>query len=129
MDTTKILADLHSERERIDRAIAALEALGANSIETTGRPRSGAPNQAAARLTTTPGRRTMSAAARRKISEAAKRRWAAQKSKTDKPQANAKHIAPKQTATKRGITAAGRKRISEMMKKRWAERKKAAAKG
>ena len=62
----------------------------------------------------------MSAAARRRIALAMKKRWAARKGK------KATSTAAKK-ARKGGISAAGRKRISEMMKKRWAEKRKAQA--
>lgn len=121
MDTSKILNELRAESDRIHKAIAALEALDATAavIHTV--------NQPQATSTVGSGKRKMSAAARRKISEAAKRRWAAQKAQTAKPQTSAKQAAPKPAAPKRGMSPAGRKRISEMMKKRWAARKKAAA--
>ncbi len=54
----------------------------------------------------------MSPAARKRISEAMKKRWAAWHGKS----------APKRKA----MSPAARKRLSEMMKKRWAEQKKAA---
>ena len=57
----------------------------------------------------------MSAAARKKISEAMKRRYAELNS------------GRRQNAGSRLIEA-GRKRLSDLMKKRWAERRKAAAK-
>lgn len=117
MNTLSILSELRAERDRIEKAISALEAL--ESVPTSARH--GATDQAAAAKR--PGRR-MSADARRRISEAAKKRWAEQK-KAAQPQAATK-TAPKRR--KGGITAAGRKRISEMMKKRWAARRKAAAK-
>jgi len=56
-----------------------------------------------------PGRRKMSASARRRIAAGQKRRWA--KFHKDKP-------AP---GKKRKMSAAGRKRIVEATKKRWAE--------
>jgi len=65
MDTRKILDQLRSERERIEKAIQALEGLDASSgrtISSTGRKR-----------------RRLSAEARRRISLAQKKRWAAQK--------------------------------------------------
>src|SRR6266498_1876525 len=103
MDTSKILAELHAERDRIDQAITVLEALS-----HTARVRVSAIDKSA-----TGGRRTrrrMSAAARKRISEAAKRRWATKKN----------------LATSR-ISAAGRKRISEAARKMWAERRKTKA--
>ena len=68
MDTHRILAELRAERDRIDRAISAIEA-----INSTGRPRVGRPPRAAQK----PRRRgRMSAAARRKVSRLLKQRWA-----------------------------------------------------
>ena len=55
MNTTKLIRDLRGEKGRIERAIAALEAL----------------NKA--------GRRKMSPAARKRISEMMKKRWAARR--------------------------------------------------
>jgi hypothetical protein len=121
MDTQRILIDLRAERDRINQAIAALEALDSTAAPAS-RPMQ--PPQAAPRPRG--GKRTMSAAARQKISEAAKRRWAKQKAQAAKPKVTAKQTAPKPTAAKRTISAAGRKRIAEAAKKMWAERKKAA---
>jgi len=68
MDTNRILAELRAERDRIDQAISAIEA-----VNSTGHPRVGRPPRAAA----TPRRRgRMSAAARRKMSRMMKKRWA-----------------------------------------------------
>jgi hypothetical protein len=121
MDTTSILSALRAERDRINQAIDALETLGGTAPGTHSSQTQAAPSSRG-------GKRKLSAAARKRISEASKRRWARQKAQAAKPQASAKQAAPKPTAPKRGMSAAGRKRISEMMKKRWAARKKAAAK-
>ena len=72
MDIQNILGDLKRERERIDRAIAALEGLG--SARRRGRP---VGSKSAAKRP----RRHMSAAARRRISEMMKQRWAERKRK------------------------------------------------
>jgi hypothetical protein len=59
-------------------------------------------------------RRKMSAAARKRIGDAQRKRWAASKGKSE---------APSKTVTakpKRKMSAAGRKAISEATKKRWA---------
>jgi hypothetical protein len=69
-------------------------------------------------------RRKMSAAARKRIADAQKKRWAAVRKETGAP-ATAKVEAPK---TKRRLSAAGRKRIIEATKKRWAAVRAAAAK-
>jgi hypothetical protein len=67
MDINSILAELRAERDRIDRAISALEA-----VNSTGRRRAGRPPKAA-RKSRRRGR--MSAAARRKMSRMMKQRW------------------------------------------------------
>lgn len=122
MDTFKVVNELRAERDRINQVIAALEAMDSTTsvTRTILQPQAGRKGSG--------GKRSMSAAARRKISEAAKKRWAAQKSKTANPQASRKQAGPNLTAPKRGMSATARKRLSEMMKKRWAARKKGAAK-
>jgi len=66
MNTSEIVSSLRSQRDRIDAAISALEGSGNRGGRTalTGKRRSG---------------RRMSAAARRKISLAQRKRWAKQK--------------------------------------------------
>lgn len=65
-----IVSQLKEERDRLDRAIAALEG---GSGRRRGRP-PGTPNAAGPK-----GRRHMSPAARKKISEMMKKRWAERK--------------------------------------------------
>ena len=73
MDTTRILADLRADRDRIERAIAAIEALDKEGSSTTRAARpSGASSPAR-------GRRRMSPAARKRIAAAMKARWAERK--------------------------------------------------
>jgi hypothetical protein len=110
MDTNRILAELHAERDRIDQAISALEA-----VNSTGRPRVGRPPGTARKA----GRRGgMSAAARRKMSRLLKQRWAQGKmnrAKASKPV--------------RRMSRAARKRIAAAQRARWAKvraQKKAA---
>jgi len=76
MDIQSILADLKRERQRLDTAITALEGAGPRR---RGRP-AGSGSSGAGR----PGRprRHMSAAARKRISEMMKQRWAERKRKT-----------------------------------------------
>jgi hypothetical protein len=72
-------------------------------------------------------KRTMSAAARKRISEGMKRRYAALRKTV---QANAVRPTPTR-ATKQaggGLTSDGRKRLSDLMKKRWAQKRKATTK-
>ncbi len=73
METNRILAEHRAERDRIDQAISALEA-----VNSTGRRRVGRPPKAAA---IPRGRGRMSAAARRKMSRLMKQRWAQGKMK------------------------------------------------
>ncbi len=78
MDIQSILTDLKRERDRLSSAIAALEGAGPRR---RGRPAgSGAASAAAAKPGRRP-RRHMSAAARKRISEMMKQRWAERKRK------------------------------------------------
>ena len=72
MDIQNILNDLKRERDRLDRAITALEGPGA------GARRRGRPVGSVSSAATRP-RRHMSAAARKRISEMMKQRWAERK--------------------------------------------------
>ena len=75
MDTSTILAVLRSERDRIDQAIAALEALGGTGVQPPPNGRKASQAKAAP----TAKKRVISAASRKKMAEAAKQRWAAKK--------------------------------------------------
>jgi hypothetical protein len=66
----------------------------------------------------------MSAAGRRHIAAAQRKRWAAVK----KNQAQAKSAAKPATPKKRKLSAAGRKAIIEATRKRWAAYRKAGGK-
>ena len=119
MDIDRIVAELKMERGRLEQAIAALE----------GEVSRGAPiakrRAAAATNSSTKKRGGISAAGRKRLSEAMKARWAARRSKlASGPRATS-------AATKRGpkrrMTAAARKRISEAMKKSWADKRKATS--
>lgn len=132
MDTSQILADLRAQRSRIDNAIAALEALNGTKPLGNGHDLPAPLGKPAAALEAKQAgkavRRTMSAAARKKIAAAQKARWAAKKTLT-KPSLDAKQAAPKKAVTKiakRVISAESRKKMAEAQKKRWAKKKKAA---
>ena len=116
MDTAKILNELRSERNRIDRAIVALEALA-----HTGRKRVIVPRSRLAELR---GHRRRSVAARKRLSEAAKKRWAERKVTT----ALILKAAAPQPRGRRHVSAASRRKMAESQRKRWAAQKKAAAK-
>jgi hypothetical protein len=105
MDIQTIVSDLRAERNRIDNAISALEGLTSRSSTRRGRP-----PKAKQAAVSSKKRRVMSAAARKRISEAMKKRWANWHGKS----------APK----RKPMSPAARKRLSEMMKKRWAEKAK-----
>jgi hypothetical protein len=64
----------------------------------------------------------MSAAARKRIGDAQRKRWAESKRQSASPSASATREAPK---PKRKLSAAGRKRIIEATKRRWAAIKSA----
>jgi hypothetical protein len=107
MDTNRILAELRAERDRIDQAISALQAI--NSI---GRRRAGRPVKTAAIR----GRRgRMSAAARRKLSRLLKQRWAQGRMR---PTAKLRQAnAPKRA---RRMSKAARSKIAAAQRARWA---------
>ena len=109
MSIAEILSDLKAGLARLDQAIAALE----GSLPRRGRPPK-----------TTHRKRTMSTAARKRISAAMKLRWAQRKGKS----APKKTAAPEKKVTNRKpMSAAARKKLSALAKVRWAERKKAGA--
>ena len=108
MDIQNLVSALKNERNRLDQAISALEVL------TSTAPRRGRPPKA-----TSTGRkhRRMSPAARKRISEAMKQRWAKWKGKS----------APKNAKGRFPMSAAARKKLSALMKSRWASKKKSKA--
>jgi len=73
MDIQSILSDLKRERARLDQAIAALE--GGSEPRRRGRPVGSGSGKSHPR-------RHMSAAARKRISEMMKQRWAERKKKS-----------------------------------------------
>ncbi len=70
MDVRKILAELRSERSRISQAIAAIEAISPNGTK---------PTPKAARASAPRRRRSLSPAARKRLSALLKARWASGK--------------------------------------------------
>jgi hypothetical protein len=110
LDLNTILTELKAERDRIGRAIAVLVDEAKVAVGVTTR-KLGRPTRRGKGLT---------AAGRRRLSEAMKRRWAERRVKPS----GSKAAAPKRRG---GITPAGRKKLSEAMKKRWAEKKKKAS--
>jgi hypothetical protein len=90
------------QKRRIDVQIAELRAM-----------LTGTPTEAAAPEVPKGKRRKMSAAARKRIGDAQRKRWAESK-KTSSP------VAPAAPKPKRKLSAAGKKAIVEATKKRWA---------
>ena len=103
MNFDQIVSDLKAERAKLDQAIQALDGSS---------PRRGRPPKSALR------KRTMSPAARKRISAAMKLRWAKRLGKS----------APKKAApARKPMSPAARKKLAALMKARWAARKKAGA--
>jgi hypothetical protein len=115
VNLNNLLAELRSERGRINQAISALEGLAGPSA-----PRRGRPPKSQAAPTLVQRRRTMSLAARKRISAAMKQRWAKWKGKSAP-----KKVTPtsKKATVRKPMSAAMRKKLSAMMKARWAEKK------
>jgi hypothetical protein len=122
MDIQGIVAQLRQEASRIENAIAALMGLSSQPVRRgPGRP-AGSKNAMAA---SKPKRRTMSPAARKRISAAMKLRWAQRLGKS----APKKAAAPsKKVAARKPMGPAARKKLSALAKARWAAAKKAGAK-
>ncbi len=113
------LEGLEAQRRRIDEQIRQVRAMV--GVRGPGRPAKAGDSSAATSVTQPPNKRhAMSAAARRRIAEAQKKRWAEFREAKGPAQASAG--TPNQP--KRRISAAGRKRIAEAARKRWAEFRK-----
>ena len=102
MNLQQIVTELKSDRDRIDRAINAIEGLNSTGHRRVGRPPS------AARKARRRGR--MSAAGRARIAAAQRARWAkAKQAQASKPV--------------RRISEAARRKLSRLLKQRWAQGK------
>jgi hypothetical protein len=140
MSTDHILVLLLVERDKLTAAIEALQGPttteqspgpGRKAVLPSVEPDSKAPATVGP---TAPAKRKMSAAGRRAIIAATKKRWAAVRAAkataaASAPVAATPKAAPARTTVpvkKGGLTAAGRKALSIAMKRRWAARKKAA---
>jgi hypothetical protein len=98
-DLTRIIQDLEQQREAIDRALAALRDIGGSGRAAA----KGAANAADA-----PRKRQMSAAGRKAISEATKRRWAATRAAAAAPAATKTTVAKKSGGKKAAVKNAAR---------------------
>jgi hypothetical protein len=114
MPTPKLNAEIiaaaiegfESQKRRIDTQIGELRAmLSGGRTEGTATP------EASTR------KRKVSAAARRRMAEGQRKRWAAIKAESKKPESAAR---PEPAKPKRKMSAAGRRAISEATKRRWA---------
>jgi hypothetical protein len=117
MDTKNILADLRTELNRLNQAIAALESLDGTVTATT---------PAAIAAPAQSKKRGLTPAGRRRLSAMMKARWAARRKQFAKPAAA--KPASKKTTGRRTVSAASRKKMAEAQRKRWAVVKKAAVK-
>jgi hypothetical protein len=106
------------QKRRIDVQIAELRAM------LSGAPAS-APVEAANVIPTGHPRRKVSAAARKAMALAQKKRWAAKKTASEPEEVAASKAVPA-PKTKRKLSAAGKKRIIEASKRYWAAKKAAA---
>jgi hypothetical protein len=108
----EMVKELQQERDRMDQAIAALAPLAAMTRSSSARGGAKGPH------------RTLSAAARRKVSLAQKARWAKLRSE------NSAKAKTSSAVNKRTMSAAGLARIRAANKARWArwraQQKKAA---
>ncbi len=111
-------------RERLASLTAQANALRAK-LPTRSRPASEVPSSVAGTGAAegTGSRRTMSADARRRISEMMRKRWAERRGGSGSESSAA---TAKRGRRKRTMSAEARKRISDAQKKRWAEQRKAA---
>ncbi len=117
LDIDKILSELKNERDRIGRAISALLDGASSALSTGESPRRERPRGRGKGIT---------AAGRKRLSEATKARWAARKPKSSSTASATTSSRQKRRA---GMSAAGRRRIAEAMRKRWAEKRRAASQG
>jgi len=133
MATDHILALLLAERDKIIEAIAVLEGTkGAKpgpDRKTAGPSVERDSKQATASATKSPAKRQLSAAGRKAIVDATKKRWAALRAaKASSPAVPAAGTAKPESTTKKAspANAAFRKKMSERMKTAWVARKKKA---
>jgi len=118
VDVESIVEQLREEIRRIENAINALLGLGSVPAGRRG------PGRPAGSKNAIPKKRTMSAAARKRVSAAMKARWANWKGKSA-PQ-KAKPAAKKAAPKRKTMSPAARKKLSALMKARWAAKNKVA---
>jgi len=122
MPTEDIVALLVAERDKLNRAIEALR----EPVKRRGRPVKAAQAPASARtglVPVQPRKRKMSAAARKAIGDATRKRWALLKAGKKAKAATVTAPAP---AKRKPMTAAQKKALSVKMKAAWAQREQAS---
>ena len=105
MDIKTLVTELSRERNRLDRAIAALEGLS-QPVRRRGRP----PKTSQATGASSRKSGGITPAGRKRLSEMMKKRWAERKKEA--------------TSKRKPMSAAARKKLSALMKARWAQRGK-----
>lgn len=109
-----IIDQLERQKAAVERALAALRA-----IETAEAPAPAA--LASIRPATRKG--GMTAAGRKRVAEAQRKRWAAKKAAASVPDSSPKKAGPRKIR----FTPEGRLRLAEAMKRRWAIKRAASA--
>jgi hypothetical protein len=132
MGVSEILATIDHEIAQLQQARALLSGGTAHVAKRkVGRPRKiDAAVIPAAAKPAKKKKRNLSPEGRKRIAEAVKKRWAAQKGKAVAPKkaaAATRKAAAKPATKKRILSPEGRKRIAEAAKKRWEAQKAAAA--
>ena len=123
MGVSEILATIDHEIAQLQQARALLSGVAAPVAKRKpGRPRKTDALVTPAAKPARRKKRKLSPEGRKRIAEAVKKRWAAQKDKRGAP----KKAAAK-PARKRRLSPEGRKRIAEAAKRRWAARNTAVA--
>src|SRR5215470_5441882 len=111
--SVKDLQEAISIRQQIDGLQRRLSSLLRGAPQ---RPTPATAPTASGRYFSPATRAKLTAAARRKLSQLMKARWAARRKAGGKPKASSRK--------KGALTPAGRKRLSELMKARWAARRR-----
>ena len=133
MGVSEILTTIDHEIAQLQRARALLSGSTAPVAKRkVGRPRKVDAAVIPAAKPAKKKKRGISLEGRKRIAEAAKKRWAAQKAKTAAPKKSATKtmktaVVAKPATKKRNLSPEGRKRIADAAKKRWAAQKAVAA--
>ncbi len=138
MDTAQFLTNLRAQRDRIDSAITALEALGGTAVPEAAKPVA----KAASATKPTATKRVMSPEARQRMAEAQKKRYAKAKRAVKAAAKKAAAVAPAvktsaktapvaspaSTGARKPMNEATKKKLAVAAKARWAAKKAPAVK-